>query len=137
MSRGLAVLAAVVLALSGSAAAQDRAVLARLDRRRAKQASNEEWKSPSDPDAKITKMKDGRTHLAHKPEHAVDIESGAIVALTVQDASIGDTGTIMDTLAEAEGQLVTLQFSARRRSRRWSTACRTSSRTRAITPTTW
>jgi transposase len=89
-----------------------RAVLARLDRRRAKKGSNEEWKSPSDPDAKITKMKDGRTHLAHKAEHAVDVESGAIVALTVQDASAGDTGTIMDTLAEAEGQLVKLQRKA-------------------------
>jgi len=89
-----------------------RAVLARLDRRRAKKGSNEDWKSPSDPDAKITKMKDGRTHLAHKAEHAVDIESGAIVAVTVQDASIGDTGTIMDTLAEAEGQLVKLQRKA-------------------------
>jgi transposase len=89
-----------------------RAVLARLDRRRAKKGSNEEWKSPTDPDAKITKMKDGRTHLAHKAEHAVDLESGAIVAVTVQDASIGDTGTIMDTLAEAEGQLVKLQRKA-------------------------
>jgi transposase len=89
-----------------------RAVLARLDRRRAKKGSNEDWKSPSDPDAKITKMKDGRTHLAHKAEHAVDVESGAIVAVTVQDASTGDTGTIMDTLAEAEGQLVKLQGKA-------------------------
>ena len=89
-----------------------RAVLARLDRRRKKKGSNEEWKSPSDPDAKITKMKDGRTHLAHKAEHAVDVESGAIVAVTVQDASIGDTGTVMDTLAEAEGQLVKLQRKA-------------------------
>jgi len=89
-----------------------RGVLARLDRRRAKKGSNEEWKSPSDPDAKITKMKDGRTHLAHKAEHAVDLESGAIVALTVQDASIGDTGTIMETLAEAEGQLLKLRREA-------------------------
>ena len=89
-----------------------RAALARLDRRRKKKGSNVEWKSPSDPDAKITKMKDGRTHLAHKAEHAVDLESGAIVAVTVQDASIGDTGTIMDTLAEAEGQLVKLQRKA-------------------------
>ena len=89
-----------------------RAALARLDRRRAKKGSNEDWKSPSDPDAKITKMKDGRTHLAHKAEHAVDVESGAIVAVTVQDASTGDTGTIMETLAEAEGQLVKLQRKA-------------------------
>ncbi len=55
---------------------------------------------------------DGRTHLAHKAEHAVDLDSGAIVAVTVQDASIGDTGTIMDTLAEAEGQIVKLQRKA-------------------------
>ncbi len=89
-----------------------RAALARLDRRRKKKGSNDEWESPSDPDAKITKMKDGRTHLAHKAEHAVDLDSGAIVAVTVQDASIGDTGTIMDTLAEAEGQLVKLQRKA-------------------------
>ena len=89
-----------------------RAALARLDRKRAKKGSNAEWMSPSDPDAKITKMKDGRTHLAHKAEHVVDEESGAIVALTVQDASIGDTATIMDTLAEAEGQLVKLQRKA-------------------------
>ena len=89
-----------------------RAALARLDRRRAKKGSNAEWKNPSDPDAKITKMKDGRTHLAHKAEHAVDVESGAIVAVTVQDASVGDTGTIMDTLKEAEGQLERLQRKA-------------------------
>lgn len=89
-----------------------RAALARLDRQRAKKGSNEEWKSPSDPEAKITKMKDGRTHLAHKAEHAVDLDSGAIVALTVQDATIGDTATIMQTLAEAEGHLSTLQRKA-------------------------
>ena len=89
-----------------------RAALARLDRRRKKKGSNEEWKSLSDPDAKITKMKDGRTHLAHKAEHGVDLDSGVIVAVTVQDASVGDTGTIMDTLAEAEGQLVKLQRKA-------------------------
>src|SRR6266568_4330796 len=50
-----------------------REALARLDRRRKKKASNDDWTSPSDPDAKITKMKDGRTHLAHKAEHAVDV----------------------------------------------------------------
>jgi transposase len=89
-----------------------RAALARLDRRRRKKGSNEEWKSPADPDAKITKMKDGRTHLAHKAEHAVDLDSGAIVALTVQDPCVGDTGTIMDTLAEAEAQLAKLERKA-------------------------
>ena len=76
-----------------------RAALARLDRRRAGKGSNAEWTSPADPDAKITKMKDGRTHLAHKAEHAVDLDSGAIIAVTVQDPTLGDTGTIMETLA--------------------------------------
>jgi transposase len=82
-----------------------REALARLDRRRKKKASNDDWTSPSDPDAKITKMKDGRTHLAHKAEHAVDLETGAIVAVTVQGADQGDTGTIGKTLEEAEEQL--------------------------------
>src|SRR6266699_1642378 len=82
-----------------------REALARLDRRRKKKASNDDWTSPSDPDAKITKMKDGRTHLAHKAEHAVDVETGAIVAVTVQGADEGDTSTIGKTLKEAEAQL--------------------------------
>ena len=65
-----------------------RADLARFDRsRKNKKTSNKEWKSPQDPDAKIAKMKDGRTHLAHKAEHGVDLETGAIVSVTVQDAS--------------------------------------------------
>ena len=82
-----------------------REALARLDRRRKKKASNNDWTSPSDPDAKITKMKDGRTHLAHKAEHAVDVDTGAIVAVTVQGADQGDTSTIGKTLEEAEEQL--------------------------------
>ena len=82
-----------------------REALARLDRRRKNKASNDDWKSPSDPDAKITKMKDGRTHLAHKAEHAVDMDTGAIVAVTVQGADEGDTRTIGETLEEAEEQI--------------------------------
>jgi DDE family transposase len=58
-----------------------------------------------DPDAKITKMKDGRTHLAHKAEHAVDMETGAIVAVTLQPADRGDTTSIEKTLEEARGVL--------------------------------
>jgi transposase len=58
--------------------------------------------SPADPDARITKMKDGRTHLAHKAEHAVDLSSGAVLAITLQPASDGDTDTIHRTLAEAQ-----------------------------------
>jgi transposase len=79
-----------------------REQLARFDRKRKKKGSNDEWKHPKDPDARITKMKDGRTHLAHKAEHAVDLSSGAVLAVTVQGASEGDTTTIYQTLEEAQ-----------------------------------
>jgi len=82
-----------------------RADLARLDRRRKKKGSNYEWTHPHDPDARITKMKDGRTHLAHKAEHAIDLKTGAIVGVTVQCADQGDTTTIQQTLPEAAEQL--------------------------------
>src|SRR6516225_1356366 len=75
--------------------------LARLDRKRKKRTSNQEWKSPHDGDARITKMKDGRTHLAHKAEHAVDFQSGAVLAVTLQGADQGDTATVRETLAQA------------------------------------
>jgi len=79
--------------------------LARLDRKRKKRTSNQEWKSPADEDARITKMKDGRTHLAHKAEHAVDLDTGAIVAVTLQAADQGDTTTLDETLCEAGEQV--------------------------------
>ena len=82
-----------------------RADLARIDRKREKKGSNDDWTHPHDPDAKITQMKDGRTHLAHKAEHAIDLETGAIVGVTVQGADEGDTTTIYDTLPEAAEQL--------------------------------
>src|SRR5436190_1695989 len=82
-----------------------RADLARIDRKRKKKGSNDDWTHPHDPDAKITKMKDGRTHLAHKAEHAIDLETGAIVGLTVQGADEGDTTTMQQTLPEAAEQL--------------------------------
>jgi transposase len=82
--------------------------LARLDRKRAHKGSNEEWEHPHDPDARITKMKDGRTHLAHKVEQAVDVETGAVVAVTVQAADQGDTQTVQETLCEAGEQVATV-----------------------------
>ena len=82
-----------------------RAELARFDRTRKKKGSNADWTHPHDPDAKIAKMKDGRTHLAHTAEHAVDLETGAIVGVTVQDASAGDTTTLVDTLVTAAEQV--------------------------------
>ena len=81
--------------------------LARLDRKRAHKGSNEEWEHPHDPDARITKMKDGRTHLAHKVEQAVDVETEAVVAVTVQAADRGDTQTVQETLCEAGEQVAT------------------------------
>ncbi len=83
--------------------------LAKIDRKRPKKGSNQDWYNPNDPDAKITKMKDGRTHLAHKAEHAVDLETGAIVAVTLQGADQGDTTTIQATLSETEKNLAQVQ----------------------------
>ncbi len=79
--------------------------LARLDRKRKKKTSNKDWTNPFDPDAKVAKMKDGRTHLAHKAEHAVDLETGAIVAVTLQGADEGDTTTIVETAIAAAEQV--------------------------------
>jgi len=83
-----------------------REQLAKLDRKRPKKGSNDDWTHPHDPDARITKMKDGRTHLAYKAEHAVDMETGAIVAVTLHGADEGDTKTIQETVAEA-GERIT------------------------------
>jgi len=82
-----------------------REALARLDRRRKKRTSNKDWKNPFDPDAKITKMKDGRTHLAHKAEHAIDLDSGAMVAVTLQGADVGDTTSLGETAIAAAEQV--------------------------------
>jgi transposase len=76
--------------------------LARLDRKRKKKASNDDWTNPHDPSARITKMKDGRTKLAYKAEHAVDLASGALLAVTVQPADRGDTTSYAETLEAAQ-----------------------------------
>jgi transposase len=76
--------------------------LAKLDRERKKKTSNKEWEHPHDPDAAVAKMKDGRTHMAHKAEHAVDMETDAIVAVTLPGADEGDTDTLPWTLLQAE-----------------------------------
>jgi transposase len=81
-----------------------REQLARMDRKRKKKGSNREWTSHAD--ARIAKMKDGRTHLAHKAEHAVDLSSGAVVGVTVQGADEGDTTTLQQTLKEAQANAV-------------------------------
>jgi len=81
--------------------------LRRLDRgRQDKKVSNEQWESPTDPDSRIAKMKDGRTHLAYKAEHAVDVVSEAIVATTVTFADKADPQSAPATLSLAEANLV-------------------------------
>ena len=70
-----------------------------------KTVSNEDWESPSDPDARIAKMKDGRTHLAYKAEHVVDLQSDFVLAAEVQPADAADTATMVDSVLVAQGNL--------------------------------
>ena len=80
--------------------------LARFDRKRkGKTLSNADWESPTDPDARIVKMKDGTTHLGYKPEHAVDLDTGVVVAAPIHPADEGDTTTLSATLEVAERNL--------------------------------
>jgi transposase len=86
-----------------------RAELARLDRERPRKGSNQEWVNPHDPEAEITKMKDGRTHLAYKAEQAVDLDTGAIVAVTTHGGATADSESIRETLPAA-GEAVAEQI---------------------------
>jgi len=97
------------LAKASGVATPTRQDLAKLDRKRKNKASNEDWENPHDPDAKITKMKDGRTHLAHKAEHAVDMDTGAIVAMTLQPADRGDTSSLSDMVEATVSNLLDVQ----------------------------
>ena len=81
--------------------APDAAALLRMDRKRKKETSNEDWKNPIDEEAEITKLKDGRTALAYKAEDAVDMETGAIVAVTTHGGAAADTATVRETVIEA------------------------------------
>jgi transposase len=74
------------LAKTAGLEATDEATLRRMDRRRKKKGSNEEWVNPHDPEAEITRLKDGRTALAYKAEHAVDMDTGAMVGETLPAA---------------------------------------------------
>jgi transposase len=87
--------------------------LVKLDKTRKNKASNDDWESPGDPDAKIARMKDGSTHLAHKAEHAVDMETGAVLAVTLQGADLGDTTTLLPTLIAATENLRAVADDAR------------------------
>src|SRR6202166_2807526 len=81
--------------------ATDAAALRRMDRKRRKKTSNADWESPSDGEAEITKLKDGRTALAYKAENAVDMETGAIVAVTTHGGAVADTATVQETVIQA------------------------------------
>jgi transposase len=81
--------------------AKDAAALRRMDRKRRKKTSNEDWASPVDAEAEITKLKDGRTALAYKAENAVDMETGAIVTVTTHGGAEADTATLEQTVIEA------------------------------------
>jgi transposase len=83
--------------------------LSRMDRKRqGKKTSNQDWKAPSDPDARIAKMKVGRIRLAYKPENAVDLDTGVVVASEIHHADKGDTKTLYDTLNSAKDALSTV-----------------------------
>ena len=80
-----------------------------MDKKRKKKMSNKEWENPHDPEAKITKLKDGRTHLGYKDEQAVDMDTGAVVAVVVQPADRGDPQSMPQTLKEAQENLVSIR----------------------------
>jgi len=81
--------------------AEETASLRRMDRKRDKRMSNETWENPNDPEAGITRLKDGRTAMAFKAENAVDMETGAILAVTTHGGAAADTATIEETVVEA------------------------------------
>ncbi len=89
------------LARAEGVEASDAAALRRMDRKRPKRMRNEEWVNPADAEAEITRLKDGRTALAYKAEQAVDMQTGAIVAVTTHGGAVGDTDSIGETVAEA------------------------------------
>jgi transposase len=102
------------LAVESGIATPTREDLAKLDKTRKNKASNDDWQNPHDPDARITQMKDGTTHLAHKAEHAIDLGGedgacGAILAVNVCDASVGDTNTLIDTIVQATANLAAVR----------------------------
>jgi len=80
--------------------------LKRFDKQRKKKASNKDWESPSDSDARIMKMKDGRTHLAYKAEHAVDLQSGLLLAATIHPGDRSDGESLAETLIAAQANLI-------------------------------
>jgi transposase len=80
--------------------------LRRFDKQRKnKRVPNDEWESKTDPDSRITRMKDGRTHLAYKAENVVDLDTDLVLAAEVYTADQGDAETMIDTVMEAQTHL--------------------------------
>ena len=102
--------------------ATDDAAVRRMDRQRKKKTSNQEWVNPHDRDAEVTKMKHGATHLAYKAEQAVDLDRGAIVAITTQGGGVGDTTSIEEPLPAA-GFAVAEQIAPRASTKFTNKAC--------------
>lgn len=83
-----------------------KAELIAFDRKRkGRKTSNKDWQSTTDEEARIAKLKDGRTHMAYKPEHVADLESGAVVSAVIHPADQGDTTTLATTLEDAQAKL--------------------------------
>ena len=87
--------------------------IARFDsKRKDKKVSNEEWQSETDPDSRITKMKDGRTHLAYKAEHVVDLDTELILAAEIYHADAADVDTIGPSVSQAQDNLIEAESDA-------------------------
>jgi transposase len=81
--------------------------LRRFDKKRTdKKVSNDDWQSPSDPDSRIAKMKDGRTHLAYKAEHVVDLKTDLVLAAVVYEANRGDADTLAESVVVAQKNII-------------------------------
>ncbi|MGH9809064.1 MAG: transposase [Terriglobia bacterium] len=81
--------------------------LRRFDRKRTdKKVSNDDWQSPSDEDSRIAKMKDGRTHLAYKAEHVVDLQTDLVLAAVVYEAHRGDAETLAESVVQAQLNII-------------------------------
>lgn len=81
--------------------------LRRFDKKRTdKKVSNDDWQSPSDPDSRIAKMKDGRTHLAYKAEHVVDLQTDLVLAAVVYEANRGDAETLAESVVQAQKNII-------------------------------
>src|SRR3981081_1795836 len=89
------------LAAEAGIDSSDDDAVRRMDRKRKKKTPNDEWVNPHDKEAEGTRLKNGATHFAYKVEQAVDLETGAIVAITTQGGAVGDTTSVQVTLPEA------------------------------------